>query len=151
MKDISEYMDEGMRRYYMEVKNKVDNSIVYFELNNWFAGTDYPNTEPYLSWLRNDFNISFNNEKWVKENGLCVLHSMIDMASNYCITAKREWVEKNCPSLLTEYTQFLREADEDGYVTGQFGDEFLEYAPENIGITYVVDDEYEDDCEEDDD
>ena len=25
--------------------------IVYFELNNWFAGRDYPDAEPFLSWM----------------------------------------------------------------------------------------------------
>lgn len=110
--------------------------VVYFELNNWCAGEDYPAAEPFLSWMRNDLAIRFRNEKWVKENELCVVESIVDMSSNFCITAKLEWVEKNCPDLLTKYTQFLRQPDEDGYVYGRFGHEFLPWAEENIGIEF---------------
>lgn len=121
--------------------------VVYFELNNWFAGKDYPNDEPFLSWMRNDLNIKFRNEKWVIENELCVVASIVDMSSNFCITAKKEWVEKNCPKLLTDYKEFLRypekyeDEDEDGEVYGRFGNHFLEWSEENFGITYD-DEEY---------
>lgn len=113
------------------------NEIIYFELNNWFSGRDYPADEPYRSWMKDDLNISFNDKEWVKENKLCVVRDMVDMSQNFCITATKEWVEENCPSLLTEYTEFLRYPDEDGYVEGRFGHEFLEYTEENIGITEV--------------
>lgn len=119
----------------------MEKEIVYFELNNWFAGDHYPAEEPFLTWIGNDLNIHFNNETWVKENKLCVVRSIIDMSVNFCITATKEWVESNCSRLLTEYTKFLRCPDEDGYVEGQFGDEFLEYSEENIGITYVDDED----------
>ena len=123
--------------------------VVYFELNNWFAGEDYPNDEPFLSWMRNDLNIKFRNEKWVIENELCVVASMVDMSSNFCITAKKEWVEKNCPKLLTDYKEFLRypekyeneDEDECVDVYGRFGCHFLEWSEENFGITYD-DEEY---------
>lgn len=121
--------------------------VVYFELNNWFAGEDYPNDEPFLSWMKNDLNIKFRNEKWVIENELCVVESIVDMSSNFCITAKKEWVEKNCPKLLTDYKEFLRypekyeDEDEDGEVYGRFGNHFLEWSEENFGITYD-DEEY---------
>ena len=28
--------------------------IVYFELNNWFSGRDYPNEEPFTTWCDDD-------------------------------------------------------------------------------------------------
>ncbi len=115
--------------------------LIYFELNNWFAGRDFPAEEPFLTWLEDDLNIYFNNESWVKENKLCVARSRIDMSVNFCITATKEWVEHNCPKLLTEHREFLRYEDEDGYVEGRFGNEFLEYSEENIGITDVYDEE----------
>lgn len=119
----------------------VNNNVVYFEFNNWCAGENYPAEEPFLTWMRNDFNICFNNENWVKENKLCVVRSLVDMSSNFCITATREWVETNCPELLTKHTKFLRYPDEDGCTEGQFGNEFLDYSEENIGITDVRYDE----------
>ena len=117
-------------------RNKMDKEIVYFELNNWFCGQHYPDEEPFLTWLHDDLNIYFDNEEWVKENKLCVVFSLVDMSSNYCITATKEWVESNCPRLLTEYKQFLRYPDENGCVYGQCGHKFLNYSEENIGITY---------------
>ena len=62
------------------------------------------------------------------------------MSQHFCITATREWVEKNCPKLLTEYTKFLRYPDEDGDVQGRFGHWFLPYSEENFGITDIDDD-----------
>lgn len=110
--------------------------IVYFELNNWMRGKDYPNEEPFITWLRNDLQIYFNNEDWIEKNKLCVVKTLIDMSQNFCVTATKEWVENNCPKLLTEYEQFLRYPDEDGYVYGQCGDEFMEYSEDNIGIRW---------------
>lgn len=117
----------------------MDNEVVYFELNNWFAGEHYPAEEPFLTWIGHDLSIHFNNEDWVNDNKLCVVRHMIDMSMNFCVTATKEWVDTNCPKLLTEHTKFLRYPDKDGYVEGQFGDEFLEYSEENIGITDVYD------------
>lgn len=111
--------------------------IIYFELNNWFAGRDYPDDEPFLSWMSDDLKIKFHDEEWVIENKLCVVHDIVDMSSNFCITTTKEWVEDNCPDLLTKYTEFLRTPDEYGNVIGHFGHDFLEYDEYNFGITEV--------------
>jgi len=108
--------------------------IIYFELNNWWPGSNYPDEEPFLTWLSDDLAIYFEDEKWVKENKLCVGVDFVDMSLNFCIIAKKEWIQDNCPKLLTEYKKFLREPDEDGCVYGHFGHKFLEYKEDNIGI-----------------
>lgn len=126
--------------------------IIYFELNNWSAGEDYPDAEPFLSWLIDDSNQAFRNEKWVKDNRLCVVFTPIDMSQNYCITATKDWVLKNCPDLLSDkkFKQFLRFPDEDGNVYSEFGMEFLPYKEENFGVTTVYwDNDYEDWIEDD--
>ena len=138
--------------------------IIYFELNNWFGGRDYPNSEPFISWCRDDLNLRFNNEEWVKNNELCVVQSMVDMSTNWCITASKSWVEQNCPDLLSDkvysyetligdkngthkckyerhFKDFLRYPDEYGDVEGRFGCPFLKYSEDNFGISYW--DEYE--------
>lgn len=112
----------------------MDKEIVYFELNNWFSGMDYPDAEPFITWMSNDLKQYFRNEEWVKENKLCVVHSIVDMSMNYCITATKEWVEENCPELLTKYTQFIREPDEWGDVEGQFGSYFRPYEEQYFGV-----------------
>ena len=71
--------------------------IVYFELNNWFAGKDYPAEEPFLSWM-SGFHNQFCNEDWIKEHKLIVVKSIVDLSSNVCITAPGKWVEDNCPT-----------------------------------------------------
>ena len=128
--------------------------IIYFELNNWFAGRDYPDAEPFLSWMGNDLSIKFRDKDWLIENELCVLCGFIDMSQNFLITAKKSWVEENCPELLTKYREFLRfpEDEDDDEVYGRFGQTFLEYAPYNIGLTWFEEDDdyYEDDDDEDD-
>ena len=149
------------------------NNIVYFELNNWFAGRDYPDAEPFLSWMRDDLNQTFRDEEWVKENKLCVVFTPIDMSQNYCITATKDWVLKNCPDLLSDkeydvtvdvgslsgwekvvehysFKQFLRFPDKYGDVYSKFGMEFLPYEEENFGVTTIYyDNDYEDWVEDD--
>ena len=150
------------------------NDIVYFELNNWFVGRDYPDAEPFLSWMRDDLNQTFRDEKWVKENKLCVVFTLIDMSQNYCITATKDWVLKNCPDLLSDkeydtgfvirygrgedeeehytehysFKQFLRYPDEHGDVYSRFGMVFLPYEECNFGVMEVYDDDYYEDEEE---
>ena len=150
--------------------------VVYFELNNWFAVEDYPNAEPFLTWCGNARNLYFDNEQFVKENELCVVRLIVDMSVNWCITAKRSWVEQHCPKLLSDeftegefvqgsisgemrytktkkYKEFLRFPEEDDtHVYGRFGTEFLPWTPENVGIhdDGDLDDSYYDDSREDD-
>ena len=117
--------------------SKQDEEYVYFELNNWWPGSCYPNVDPFKTWCGNDLCLSFEDEDWVKENQLCVVSDLVDMSINWCITAKKSWVEKYCPELLTKYTNFVRTRDEDGHVYGQWGHIFKEYSDENIGIEYL--------------
>ena len=126
-----------------EILNEYFTEIIHFELNNWTPGKDYPAEEPFITWIGNDLNIHFNSDNWVQENKLCVVRSIIDMSVNFCITTTKEWVEKNCPKLLTEYQDFLRHPDEDGFVEGRFGNYFLDYTENNIGITDDNDDEFD--------
>ena len=115
--------------------------VIYFELNNWTCGRDYPDAEPFASWMANDFKQKFRDEDWVKENKLVVVESFVDMSLNYCITATKEWVQLNCPELLTKYTQFVRYGEEDDLPEGRFGCPFLEYDENNIGYHYAVEKE----------
>ena len=137
--------------------------VVYFELNNWFPGRDYPDAEPFVTWCGNDFNLCFNDVDFVIKNKLCVVRQRIDMSVNWCVTEPKSFVLENCPKLLSDetystlfvrsgkdgekkyveefsYNQFLRCPDDDGDVYGKFNTLFLPWSEENIGITYLEDD-----------
>lgn len=140
--------------------------VVYFELNNWFCGRDYPPCDPIKSWVENS---QFNNDQWCRENKICVLSGIIDMSENWCITAPVEWVQENFPQLLeggeftynlivysrgteetrtytNNYNSFRRYPYDDiNYTEGQFGWPFLEYEDYNFGSHYYSDDDYDDD------
>jgi hypothetical protein len=147
--------------------------IIYFEVDNWFSGRDYPPIEPFISWMGNDLHLTLADDAWAKENKICVKAKMVDMSVAFCVTAPRSWVEKVCPELLSdkEYTydiiysgsirkthkekfsNFLRHPKSNGIVYGRVGGgwEFLEYKEENFGVTWEPDeDDYEDENEEDD-
>lgn len=140
-----------------------DIELVHFELNNWFSGRDYPNEEPFASWVTHH---AFSNDEWCKKNKLVVLSGNIDMSANWCITAPKEWVKENCPALLynkkykytviqyskdgskkIEYeksmSDFIRHPDEDGDVYGRFDWHFPEYCEENYGVHFYDKNEYE--------
>ena len=144
------------------------NKCIYFELNNWFCGRDYPPCEPIKSWVENN---QFNNNEWCKENKLCVRNGLVDMSENWCITAPVEWVEENFPELLnggeftyqlcvysggrnyTEnytntYDSFRRYPNEYECVSGRFDWPFLDYSEENYGSFYYEYD-YWDDLDDD--
>lgn len=134
--------------------------LIYFELNNWFSGRDYPNEEPFATWMQEN---RFDNEAWCKQNRLVVTSGFIDMSRNWCIIATESWVQENCPKLLEDHTctyniithtydternepidkttvrttkmsDFLRHPDEDGVVYGRFDWRFPEYSEENFGV-----------------
>lgn len=78
------------------------NDVIYFSVNNWFCGRDYPPLDCFKKWLGDDLNQTFRSDSWCKENKLCVYYGCVDMSQNYTVSAPREWVEKNCPELLTD-------------------------------------------------
>ena len=59
---------------------------IFFELNNWFSGRDYPYEEPFTTWISER---QFAKEDWVEENGLVVVCGPLDMSLNY-------FMLKNC-------------------------------------------------------
>lgn len=133
--------------------------VIHFSVNNWFSGRDYPPTDNFKKWLRNDLNQTFRNDEWAKENKLCIYYGCIDMSFNYTVAAPRSWVERNCPELLGDdeftyrtciyskdgdkviehkkkYSDFVDKLDENGDVEDRFGWPYLEYKPENFGVHY---------------
>ena len=125
-------------------ENNMD--LVYFELNNW-SYFYYPNVEPFVSWIQNQV---FCDDEWCKKNELAVNVGEVDMSLDFAIVATKEWVEQNCPDLLSDkkYTfitdrqremrisDFVHEPDKDGTVYGSFVD-FPEYTEENFGVHWV--------------
>lgn len=96
---------------------------IYFELCDISSsGRGYPCTEPYITWLINNV---FSNEQWLKDNQVSAVVQNFDVVTDYLITAQKDWVIKNCPSLLNNYTKFLRQPSVDGKVYGRFHEQFV--------------------------
>ena len=119
-------------------------NVVYFQLNNWMPGDDYPDVEPFNSWLAfsdkdgcDYATLKLMDENWVKENKLCIVTNLVDMSLTFRISATKEWVNKNCPELLSKYKQFIVCPDECGDIKDKFGYDFLLYKESNIGIKRV--------------
>ena len=121
-----------------------EDKIIYFELNNWMVVDDYPDAEPFISWMDDTYDRDEGNSwirdpkdfaKWCQDNELCVVYSLIDMSCNYCVSAKESWVKENCPELLTKYTEFIREPeDEEEAPYGRFDSHFKLYDKNNFGL-----------------
>ena len=138
--------------------------ILYFELDNWFCGRDYPNAEPFIQWMNKDFHSTLGNDEWCKENKICVEAGPIDMSLCVCVSAPKSWVEANCPKLLTDeecggytivhsydeekgdwvdekkyepckYSSFICKPYKSGGIFGYVSDwPFREYKEENFGV-----------------
>ena len=156
--------------------NNMDTEIVYFSLNNWMRGHDYPEDEKYKRWVgeargkygEQDTKDSFLDEEWVKKNKLCVLYGAYDMSTNILVSAPRAWVLENCPELLSDktyeydtlrcsetvhhvkkYADFVCVRDDKGRIRSKVGGwDFLEYKDENIGTTWYDEDEQMNDDED---
>lgn len=113
----------------------MEKDIIYIHLNNWFGDRDYPNKEPIASWIAGDCEAVLFTEKFAVENKLCIVAYPVDMSISYNITAPKEWVEKNCPFLLTTDTQYLVVPDKNGNIHGPYTkNKFLLYKEDNIGF-----------------
>ncbi|ORX65170.1 hypothetical protein BCR32DRAFT_330420 [Anaeromyces robustus] len=141
--------------------------ITYISVNNWFESRDYPPTENFIKWLSDDTNQTFQNDEWAKENKLCIYYGIIDMSHNYTISASREWVEKNCPELLTDkeytyelggneyknkYSDFVYHPKEGKTEPDcdRFNMPFRKYCEENFGSKYYETNYWDDDDDDDD-
>ena len=125
---------EALLRYGEVMKDE----IVYFELNNWFSGVDYPDEEPFTTWINED---KLSDDDWCKNQRLCVVYFCYDMSVNFLVTARKEWVEKNCPKLLSEHKNYLVEGKkpESKYCSGTGNSiKFLPYKEKNFGCREVV-------------
>ena len=123
--------------------------LVYFELNNWTPDKDYPNKPQFTKWVGNVLTDSDNNEDWekdtfcdneyAKKNELVISFGLVDMSFDFCVVAKKSWVEKNCPSLLDEDSRFLAQKildEENEEYESHWGLPFLEYNHDNFGFHY---------------
>ena len=140
--------------------------IIYFSVNNWGSGKYYPPTENFEKWLGDDLNQMFTNDAWCKKNKLCIYYGIIDMSINYTVSAQREWVEKNCPELLTDDEYILEDIEHkkkysDFVYTPEEGEDlpdndnignmpFREYCEENFGCEYYETDWWEDNEDDED-
>ena len=114
-------------------------NIIYFQLNNWFAGKDYPDAEPFNSWMSN-LNDTFLNVDWVKKNKLCVFVHNVDMSVSLCITAPKKLVSEQCPELLTMYKSFIVKKNSSNEIKDKFGYSFLDYNESNINFVWSNED-----------
>ena len=152
-------------------------NVIYFSVNNWFSGRDFPPLPCFKSWLRDDLRLKFRDDKWAKKNKLCIYYGCIDMSTNFTVSAPRDWVEKNCPELLTDdeytykeyvyrgngdtiteehhkkYSDFVHwpEDGEEIPDSDQFDMPFREYCEENFGAEYYNTHYWDSDDEEEDD
>ena len=115
----------------------MDKEIVYLEFNHW-STEYYPDCEPFYTWM-NDYTLQFRDEKWLLENKLVVVETLIDMSLNYCITAPKEWILGVCPDFFEKYPQFVRKPDKNGEPPcgENDGTQFLEYSEENLGYWFI--------------
>lgn len=74
---------------------------VYFSINNWFGGCNYPITNQMIEWLRPGYeSMIFSNEEWDKKNKLIVCFNDYDMSDSYAVTASLAWVKRFFPEIL---------------------------------------------------
>lgn len=141
-----------------------EEEVICFELNDWMPKQDYSDETRYelmCCYIPNATRTSFAlplllRPEFVEKHKLVVVSAMIDMSTNFCVTAKRSWVEKEIPDLLTTYKEFVRcvGTNIDFKILNSEGEQnapFLPYSEENIGIhfwdpwsdSWINQDEYE--------
>ena len=110
--------------------------IIYFEINNWFCGRDYPPIEPFKTWVHTN---RFSNDAWCKENKLVVMTGPIDIIMHTNKeTGKREDIEEKHTKKFSDFLCFPDEGDEPGEIHGHIADDWWcpEYCEANFGVTW---------------
>lgn len=119
-----------------------DTDIIYFEVNNWFPGEDYPSCKPFFEWMA-DIGSPLRNNEWCRDQKICVVYEIIDMSQNFKVTATRAWVKETCPCILEDrYRRFIHElkgtyqdSDTEYFESHGHGvGPFLKYNEENFGV-----------------
>lgn len=102
-------------------------NLIYFEIDEY----NYPPIEPFKTWIRNG---QFRNKNWIAANKLSVIETAQAGTANFCVTAPKEWVKKNCPSLLREDMFFCPLPEDKNICYSRYDIKFLNY---NEGYKYV--------------
>lgn len=94
--------------------------LIYISVNHWACGDTYPDIEPLATWLDDD-NIDkyLMSPGWVKEQGISVLITLVDMSFNFNIIAPKSWVDKIIPDIY-KFPKFIMQKDEDGKYRGRY-------------------------------
>ena len=114
----------------------MNEEAVYFSVNDWDPGEDYPDTKNFRKWLSEDPGKYFGNKDWIKENKLCIVWEIIDMSCNYTVSAPLGWVKENCPEILGSKFQYFPDEGKEYPEHDIWFIPFLKYAEENIGAYY---------------
>jgi len=121
-------------------KDVKEQEIIYISINNWFAGRDFP--ESGFFYKKYDKNcdgwINLFSDEYCKRNKLCVNYTVVDMSQNFCISAPKKWVMKNCPEIL-ENESFKKKFTYPEPGVDRLDCMILDYCEENIGLTYSED------------
>lgn len=131
--------------------------LIYFSVDDWSCGEDYPDKEPFITWFTSNYEnpnhitYKFEDDKWCKENKLVVVCTLLDLSLNFNIIAAKEWIERNCPYIIGsrfDYTDKLERGslwdepvnklEKDLYLG--FWGHFLPYREENYGVWYEMTD-----------
>lgn len=83
---------------------EINKDVVYFELNNWFSGRDYPNAEPFITWICEN---KFSNDEWLKENKLVCVKSYVDMSMNFVLLLLVNGLKKIVQNLSVESMKII--------------------------------------------
>lgn len=114
----------------------MNKEIVYFHMATKGAGENsYPPIEPFITIMNNENDISsvFDDE-WAKENEVCITMECFNTFIKFYITATKDWVEKNYPTLLTEHKEYLKYPDDENNTYTTKKNKYLKYEPENFGV-----------------
>ena len=125
--------------------------VIYFSVNNWFAGRDYPNTPTFREWMKDDLNLKLRDDDWAKENKLCIYYGVIDMSQNFTVSAPKEWVEKNCPEIIGSEFEYKPRSWEYVPSPDKHGMPFQEYKECNFGSSFYDTEYWDDDEDEEED
>lgn len=110
-------------------------TVVYFQCNDWNPYPDaayrfiydYIEGPVYAEHESSVIKSRDEQDKWIKENDLCINSDIYDMSIEYWVTTTKEWLAENFPELL----QFAMEEPDDEW--------FLKYEESNVGEFFIND------------
>ena len=117
---------------------KENKQLVYFTVDNWSPGVDYPRCDNFENLYREDLDaFAFIDNEYCKENKLAVYCTTLDMSIAFTVVAPIGWCVKNSPEIIGSYWDETAKPGKNNWKESIYGLPYPEYKEKNFKCKFI--------------